>query len=235
MRIDKFFSELGLMSRKECAKACRLGEILANSKAVTDPATHIDEYKTEIRWQGDVVVYKKFVYVMLNKPEGYVSSTEERGEKVITELLPKNLQKRGLFPCGRLDKITLGLMILTNDGQAAHRALSPNHHVTKKYRFTLADELREGALPMLEGGIMLSGGEQTKPCKIEMHGKKEGIITLTEGKYHQVRRMFAAVGNRVEYLERVEFATIPLDPCLERGQWRYLTEDEERIFLDKDE
>lgn len=231
MRIDKFFSELGLMTRKECAKACRAGEITRDGAVVTDSALHIDENASVIKWRGETVSYKKFVYIMLNKPEGYVSSTDERGELTVLDLLPEILQRRGLFPCGRLDKATLGLVILTNDGQAAHRALAPRSHVDKKYLFTLADPIAQRDISQLQGGIMLSGGERTMPCKIEMLSEKEGVITLREGKYHQVRRMFAAVGNKVETLERVEFGGIPLDPELERGAWRYLTEDEEKKFL----
>ena len=232
MRIDKFISELGVASRKEASKIARAGGVAVNGIAVKDLSAHIDPEHDSVVFQGRELSYKKYVYVMLNKPEGYVSATEDSKLPVVTELLPEELQARGLFPVGRLDKDTLGLMILTNNGSLAHTVLSPKRHVEKKYYFESAEELPEGAEEKFRSGITLKDGYECKSAEIELNsGRKSGIITLTEGKYHQIKRMIASFGNAVIYLERISFATSPLDTALERGEWRYLTAEEEELLL----
>ena len=162
---------------------------------------------------------------MMNKPEGYVSSTDDKSAPIVLELLDERLQLLGLFPCGRLDKYTVGLLILTNDGAAAHRMLSPKKHVEKTYHFRLSHAITPEEVDLLMAGVDI-GGFVTKPCKIVMQTETEGDITLTEGKYHQIKRMAEAVKNKIVYLERTAFAGILLDETLERGEWRYLNEDE---------
>ena len=163
---------------------------------------------------------------MLNKPEGYVSSTDDALSPTVLTLLPDELQKIGLFPCGRLDKNTLGLMILTNNGPLSHKLLAPKSHVSKKYRFSVKFPLNRDDISNLEHGVDI-GGYVTAPCKIEMIEEREGFITITEGKYHQIKLMAEAVHNQITYLERVEFGPVSLDTSLARGQWRYLTEKEQ--------
>ncbi|MBO7148687.1 MAG: rRNA pseudouridine synthase, partial [Clostridia bacterium] len=143
MRIDKFLTTVGAASRSEAAKAAKRGEILVNGVVIKKPDVHIDPEKDELVFRGEVLTYKRFVYVMLNKPDGYVSATDDAREKTVLELLPEKYQRLGLFPCGRLDKNTLGLIILTNDGEGAHRVLSPKRHVSKVYRYECADPLTE--------------------------------------------------------------------------------------------
>jgi len=164
---------------------------------------------------------------MLNKPDGYVSATDDDKYPTVITLLPDELQRIGLFPCGRLDKNTLGLMILTNNGPLSHKLLAPKNHVSKKYRFTVKFPISENDVNALESGVDI-GGYVTAPCKVEMIGEKEGYITLTEGKYHQIKLMAEAVHNQITYLERVTFGPIALDEGLGRGEWRYLTEDEQK-------
>ena len=164
---------------------------------------------------------------MLNKPEGYVSATEDGKYPTVLELLPEEYSAFELFPCGRLDKNTLGLMLITDDGELAHYLLSPKRHVSKKYYFKSKFAIDKEDKDRLEKGVALDDGYETKPAVIELVGEgNEGYITLTEGKYHQIKRMLDAVGNKITYLERVTFGPLSLDPDLERGEWRELTEDE---------
>jgi 16S rRNA pseudouridine516 synthase len=176
---------------------------------------------------GARVEYSEFVYIMLNKPEGYVSATDDKSLPFVTELLDERYRRMELFPVGRLDKDTVGLMILTNDGALAHRVLSPKHHVEKKYYFEADEPLPEGISKEFECGVVLRDGYECKPAKIELLSDgRSGYITLTEGKYHQIKRMIASFDNRVTYLERVAFGKIRLDSALSRGEWRVLTDEE---------
>ena len=227
MRIDKLLSELGIATRKESAQAARRGGITVNEKVVKDASVHVDPERDTVTYLGRTVSYDKYVYVMLNKPEGYVSATDDKSLPYVTELLPEELRRRDLFPVGRLDRDTVGLMILTNNGQLAHTVLSPRHHVTKKYFFRCADALAAGTEEKFKNRITLADGYECREADILLDEERtSGYITLTEGKYHQIKRMIAASGSRVTYLERVEFAGIELDRSLARGEYRYLTEGE---------
>ena len=234
MRIDRFLSDMGIASRRESAAAAKRGQITVDGVVVRDPSKHIDPEHVSLTYMGRVISYQKYVYVMLNKPEGYVSATEDSRLPVVTELLSDELRKIELFPVGRLDRDTVGMMILTNDGQSAHDLLSPKHHVTKEYRFKCDEPLPLGTEERFADSIILADGYECKPagliCDPDRLG---GIITLTEGKYHQIKRMIAASGSHVTFLERISFADIPLDDSLARGEWRYLTEKEEKHLLSK--
>ena len=234
MRLDKFFSEMGLLSRTEARKAAKSGAICVDGVPVKAADTHVDPDKNVITYLGKRIEYKKFTYIMLNKPEGYISATDDKRERCVLELLGEREGRLGLFPCGRLDKNTLGLLILTNDGELCHRLLSPKYHVSKVYYFKAERVVTEDDHRRLESGVTIDG-ELTKPAKLTLcDDKMSGYLTITEGKFHQVKRMLEAVCNKVIYLERVEFAGIPLDTSLERGEWRELTGDEEahlRSFL----
>ena len=229
MRLDKFLTEMGKCSRSEGGKLIRAGKVLVNGKVQKAPDFKIDPNLDTITFMGEVLTYKKYTYIMLNKPEGYVSATDDEREKTVLDLVDPEDRCRGLFPCGRLDKNTLGLVILTNDGEGAHKVLSPKHHVEKIYKFISRDPVSENDIKLLEGGVDI-GGYLTKPCKVKMISECEGEITLTEGKYHQIKRMLEAVDNKIMYLERITFGNISLDPSLGRGEWRYLTPDEEKLF-----
>ena len=228
MRLDKFLTECGLASRSESSRAARAGRITVNGTPVRDPSVHIDPENDTVVFCGQRAEYRRYTYVMLNKPQGYVSATEDPRDKTVLELLDPRLQRLGLFPCGRLDRDTTGLMILTDNGAAAHRRLSPRHHAEKVYFFRTERPVDDPA--PLEKGIRLDGGYVTLPCRIRMTGPCEGEITLVEGKYHQIKRMFSAVGNRIVELRRISFAGIALDPALPEGAWRYLTPEEQALM-----
>jgi len=227
MRIDKLLSDMGIATRRESADAARRGQILVDGVPVKKASQHIDPEKQTVTFRGREIAYTKFTYVMLNKPEGYVSATEDSSLPVVTELLPEELRRREMFPVGRLDRDTVGLMLLTNDGALAHTVLSPRHHVAKEYRFSSAEPMRAGVEDEFRDGVTLADGYECKSAIIRLDDDRlGGVITLTEGKYHQIKRMVASTSNRVTYLERISFAGIPLDPSLSRGEWRYLTDEE---------
>lgn len=227
MRIDKFLSNMGIASRTESSKAARQGGILVNGVAVKGADVHIDPDKDEVIFCGRTIEYRKYTYILMNKPDGVVSATEDGKDKTVIDLLPEELQKLNLFPCGRLDKHTLGLVMLTDNGDLAHRLLSPKHHVKKKYFFESKFPLTDEEIKYLEAGATLEDGYVTKPSKIELGADgKSGYITLVEGKYHQIKRMLESVNNKITYLERVTFGPLALDESLARGEWRFLTKNE---------
>ena len=227
MRIDKFLSNMGIATRTESSKASRQGGILVNGVVVKKADIHIDPEKDVVTYLGRRIEYRKYTYILMNKPDGVVSATEDGRDKTVIDLLPEELQKLNLFPCGRLDKHTLGLVMLTDDGDLAHRLLSPKHHVKKKYYFESKFPLNDDEISYLEKGATLEDGYVTKPSEIELFDdKKSGHITLVEGKYHQIKRMLESVNNKITYLERITFGPLVLDENLERGEWRFLTENE---------
>ena len=227
MRIDKFLSNMGIATRTESSKAARQGGILVNGAVVKKADVHIDPEKDVVTYLGRKIEYRKYTYILMNKPDGVVSATEDGRDKTVIDLLPEELQKLNLFPCGRLDKHTLGLVMLTDDGDLAHRLLSPKHHVKKKYYFESKFPLTDDEISYLEKGATLEDGYVTKPSEIELfENKKSGHITLVEGKYHQIKRMLESVNNKITYLERITFGPLVLDENLERGEWRFLTENE---------
>ena len=227
MRLDKFLSVTKTASRTEAAKAARNGRITVNGSVVRDCACHIDEKSDVICFDGAVVIYREFIWIMMNKPAGVLSASDDKKQKTVVDLLPPPLNQMGLFPCGRLDKDTVGLIMLTNDGELAHKLLSPKKHAEKEYYFRLS--VPHDKSVGIENGIMMDG-KMTKPAIIDMETDTSGRIVLTEGKYHQIKRMVAATDNRVTYLERVTFAGIPLDKSLSRGEWRELTAEEASLL-----
>lgn len=232
MRIDRFLSDMGIASRRESAAAAKRGQITVDGEVVRDPSKHIDPERVIVSYMGRVIEYNKYVYVMLNKPEGYVSATEDSRLPVVTELLSDELKRMELFPVGRLDRDTVGLMILTNNGPLAHSLLSPKHHVAKEYYFKCAEPLAHDVEERFRNRIVLADGYECKEALISPDSDRlGGVITLTEGKYHQIKRMIASTDNAVTFLERISFAGIPLDRTLARGEWRMLT-DEERALLE---
>ena len=231
MRIDKFISESGIASRREAARVARGGGVIVNGVAVKDLSGHIDPDTAKVIYLGREITYRRFTYVMLNKPQGYVSATEDSRLPVVVELLPEELQRLELFPVGRLDRDTVGLMILTNNGALAHRLLSPKHHVEKEYYFTAAEPLPSGAVERFRNGVTLADGYECKSAALTLSDdRRSGYVTLTEGKYHQIKRMIASEDNKVTFLERIRFSSIPLDPTLDRGEWRLLTDEEIAIL-----
>jgi len=229
MRLDKYLSGSGRFSRSEAGKVIRCGRITVNGEIVKNPAVHIDENTAEVLFGDESVRWTKYKYAMLNKPEGYISATDSSpadSGRTVMSLLPPEFGRLGMFPCGRLDIDTVGLLLITNDGPAAHELLSPRHHVEKTYRFRCSVPLTEEMCAKLESGIEFSDFT-SKPCRVMLfEGGDEGEISVTEGKFHQIKRMFHAVGSEITFLERVKFGSLKLDESLGRGEWRYLTDKE---------
>lgn len=227
MRLDKFLSVTGCCSRSEAKRIVRSGGVSVDGRPAKSVDMQIDPEKDRVDFQGKTVCYRQFVYIMMNKPEGVVSATEDGREKTVLDLLPPEDRRQGLFPCGRLDKNTLGLILLTDNGDLGHRLLAPKSHVSKAYRFRSKFPLSDEDVRRFEGGLTLEDGYVTKPAGLVLEGDRDGgVITLTEGKYHQIKRMLEALDNRITYLERIRFGPIELDRSLERGEWRYLTDAE---------
>lgn len=227
MRLDKLLGLSGCCSRSEAKRAIRGKSVLVNGSAATSADMQVDPNADEVVYRGKRVIYREYNYIMLNKPEGVVSATDDGRDTTVLDLLPADVRNDRMFPCGRLDKNTLGLMLITDNGELAHELLAPRSHVSKKYRFRAETPIRAEDAARFEDGLTLEDGYVTLPAKIELTGDgSEGYITLTEGKYHQIKRMLIALDNRITYLERITFGPLALDNSLARGQWRYLTEEE---------
>lgn len=234
MRLDKYLSGSGMFSRSEAGKAIRCGRITVNGDVVKNPAVHIDETTAEVFCGAEPVRYTKYKYAMLNKPAGYISATDSSpadSGRTVMALLPPEFGRLGMFPCGRLDIDTVGLLLITNDGPSAHELLSPRHHVEKTYRFRCSVPVNEEMHRRLEEGIEFSDFT-SKPCRVNPdESGTAGEISVTEGKFHQIKRMFHAVGSEITFLERVSFGALRLDESLRRGEWRYLTDEEITALL----
>jgi len=227
MRLDKFLSVTGSCSRADSKRAIRGKNVTVNGVVAKSSDMKIDPNTDVVCYFGKLVKYSEYNYILLNKPDGVVSATEDTRDKTVLDLLPDNVRNDRMFPCGRLDKNTLGLVLITDDGELAHRLLAPKSHVTKKYRFKAEKEISLADAQHFEKGLILDDGYVTQPAEIELfESKNEGIITLTEGKYHQIKRMLTAIDNKITYLERITFGPLSLDSALSRGEWRYLTQEE---------
>ncbi len=233
MRLDKFLSECGICSRSESKIFIKKGMITVNGKKAAKGEEKIDPDNDEIMFKGQKIIYAEFEYYMLNKPAGVVSATEDKNDKTVIDLVPKPHAK-DIFPVGRLDKDTEGLLIITNDGETAHRLLSPKKHVDKTYFVrTSGGEIGTEEVEKLENGVDIGEEKLTLPAEIEMlkNGEiSESLLTIREGKFHQVKRMFKAVGREVIYLKRISMGNIKLDESLEKGECRKLSEDEIKII-----
>ena len=229
-RIDKIFASCEVLSRSECALAVKKRRITVNGEIVKSPSQKADINKDEILLDGKSVELNKFVYIMLNKPSGVVSASTDGNFKTVIDILPESFKRKGLFPCGRLDKDTVGLVIITNDGVSSHKRLAPKTHAEKVYYFETADEYSNEDIFSIEKGVTLKDGYTTKPSKVRRITKTSGEITLTEGKYHEIKRIFGSLGNKITFLKRISFAGIMLDESLEEGEARYLTTKEENLF-----
>ncbi|MCR5229330.1 MAG: rRNA pseudouridine synthase [Solobacterium sp.] len=223
MRIDKYLADAGIGTRSELKKAVRSGRVSVNGKIIKDSAMHIDENADTVCFDDVPVVWRRYAYYMLNKPQGYISSTNDSGMTVL-DLIYEN--DRDLFPCGRLDKDTEGLLLITNDGPLAHQLLSPRHHVDKEYYVKLSRDLADEAVKEIEEGIVIDGGEKCMPAEVKRISSDECMLVIHQGKFHQVKRMIAAVGNEVIYLKRIRMKNLVLDEKLAPGEYRALSQQE---------
>lgn len=230
-RLDKFLSSQTALSRKEAQKAIRDKRVLVNGEITRVPDTKVDTESDTVTLGSKTLTYQKTVYYMMNKPSGVVSATEDRSERTVLDILPPELLRDGLFPAGRLDKDTTGLLIITDDGDYAHRMLSPKKHVKKRYIATLDREPREDIAQRFAEGITLGDGTVCESGTAELLGGCRAAVEISEGKYHQVKRMFAALGYKVTALERVKIGALALDDTLRPGDVRVLTDQEaKKVF-----
>ena len=256
-RLDKILASTGRWSRKEAKALIRAGRVLVDGTAVRSPEAKAEAETAEITVNGERLDYRRYTWIMLNKPAGYLSATEDGRGPVVLDLLPPELRRLGLFPVGRLDRDTEGLLLLTNHGPAAHALLSPRHHVEKEYYARVSGRLTAADAEAFAAGLVLPDGLRCLPAKLDilsvgkredgnltedrenrgrMDGRENGdqagawesecLVTVTEGKFHQVKRMLAARGAPVAYLERRRMGNLPLDPSLRRGEFRFLTPTE---------
>lgn len=234
MRLDKLLAHAGYGTRSEIRRAVRVGRVAVNGAPVRDPGMTVDPGADRVSWDGAPVRYRAFVYFMLNKPPGVISATEDRRERTVIDLLREEDRARDPFPVGRLDKDTEGLLLITNDGRLAHELLSPRKAVDKVYEAVVAGAVGEADIRAFEAGVTLDDGYRTMPAGLVVREVREAedgplsrvIVTIREGKFHQVKRMFEAFGKRVVHLRRVAMGPLRLDPHLKPGAYRELTEEE---------
>ena len=224
-RLDKILASTGRWSRREVKDLIRAGRVTVNGLPAVGPEDKA-EREHDIRVDGEPVSCAQYTYLMLHKPAGLVSATEDPREPTVLSLLPEHLQKIGLFPAGRLDKDTVGLLLLTNDGPLAHDLQAPQKHVDKTYLVRVEGTFEEADIQAFQEGLTLADGYTCLPAGLELLGPGEALVTLREGKYHQIKRMCAARGKPVVFLKRLTFGPLKLDESLAPGAWRELTAEE---------
>ena len=231
LRLDKWLADAGLGSRSDVKKLIRAGRVTVDGRIVTDPGTHCAP-ASEVRADGREVRWQPWLYLMMNKPAGYLSVTTDPRQPTVLQLLPPELRKRNLSPAGRLDKDSEGLLILTSDGDFCHRVISPKSGIEKEYYIEVGQPFPAGAEELFRKGAVLEDGEICRPAKLEpSEDRRSAFVTVTEGKYHQVKRMAIAAGVRVSYLKRLSVGGVRLDPALQPGAFRALTEEERQRML----
>ncbi|WP_406677059.1 pseudouridine synthase [Moorella sp. ACPs] len=228
-RLDRVLAHMGLGTRKEIRKLIKEKRVQVNGRPAGDPGLHVLPGCDLIEVNGEPLAYRQYIYLMLNKPRGVLSATEDRFAKVVVDLLPPRYRAFHPFPVGRLDKDAEGLLLLTNDGKLAHQLLSPKKHVPKTYYVVVGGMVTENDAEAFRRGVILDDGYRTMPGELKILSpgpEAEVELTIFEGKYHQVKRMFAAVGKKVIYLKRIAIGPLVLDKLLKPGEYRELTEEE---------
>lgn len=235
-RLDKILVSQGIGSRREVQKRIKSGEVTVNGEIIRKPEVKADADNDEIAVLGKVLNYSKHIYIMMNKPAGVVSASNDNRDKTVIDILPDEYKRKGLFPAGRLDKDTEGLLIITDDGDFAHKMLSPKKHVDKQYIAQLDGEITEETIKKFEEGIVFADGTKCLPASLEIYrnDKKTGLVTICEGKFHQVKKMFISCGLNVVHLERISIGNLYLDSNLHRGYCKLLSNsDKMLIFVSK--
>ncbi|QGP91454.1 Ribosomal large subunit pseudouridine synthase B [Neomoorella glycerini] len=228
-RLDKLLASMGFGTRKEIKKLIKEKKVQVNGELARDPGLHVLPGRDYIEVNGEPIEYRQYIYLMLNKPRGVLSATDDRFAKVVVDLLPPRYRAYHPFPVGRLDKDAEGLLLLTNDGKLAHQLLSPRKHVPKTYYAVVCGMVTETDVESFHQGVILHDGYRTMPgeLKILRPGPESEVeLTIYEGKYHQVKRMFAAVGKKITYLKRIAMGPLVLDKLLKPGEYRELTAEE---------
>lgn len=225
VRLDKFLCDVGIGTRSEVKNYIKKGLVSLNGEVVRKPEIKVDADRDSVSYNGEKCTYVQYAYYMLNKPEGVISATRDRVSATVLDLLG-NPGIKGLFPVGRLDKDTEGLLLITNDGMLSHELLSPKKHVDKVYYVSIKKKLQPEDIRRLETGVPIEEGCLSMPAKVEVLDEKEILLTIHEGKFHQVKKMLHAVDNEVLYLKRLSMGSLRLDECLAPGEFRPLTEEE---------
>lgn len=234
-RLDKVLGNLGYGTRKEIKKLVKDGAVEVDGQVADDPGMHVEPETQNILVNGISIGYKKYIYIMMNKPDGVVSATEDSRDRTVTDILPDEFARFNPFPVGRLDKDTVGLMLLTNDGQLGHRLLSPRGHVPKVYYARVKGVVNQRDIEDFKAGLILDDGYKTEPANLKIieQGEVSTIeVEIFEGKYHQVKRMFESVDKMVIYLKRISMGPLKLDENLKPGESRELTQDEKTGLFD---
>lgn len=235
-RLDKFLANQNIGSRKEVSALVRKGRVTVGGVPAVKSDMKIDPGVDEIAVDGKVIGYSEFVYIMMNKPKGVLSATDDGKCETVVDLVPPELYRRGIFPAGRLDKNTTGLLIITNDGDMAHRMLAPKSHVYKIYEAELDGPVTKEDIKAFEMGIK-SGEQQFLPASLWLQDESEpckATVRIREGKFHQVKRMFTACGKTVLELKRTKIGQLDLDPLLSEGECRYLSDEEIELVFSSD-
>ena len=228
IRLDKYLADMGKGTRSEVKKAIGKGLVRVNNEIVKKPETKLDTDSDNVLFDGVLVGYSQYEYYMLNKPAGVISATEDKREKTVIDLITEK-KRKDLFPVGRLDRDTEGLLLISNDGELAHRLLSPSKHVDKVYYAKIDGKVTIEDVEAFQQGVDIGEEKLTRPAKLRIlkSGTQSEIeLTICEGKFHQVKRMFQAVGKEVVYLKRLQMGTLILDESLKPGEYRELTEQE---------
>ena len=234
-RLDKMSASQNVGSRKEVQKLIKSGAVKLNGEICKKCEQKIDPEKDIVTVNGQAVNYSKYIYIMMNKPQGVLSACNDKHTPTVIDLVPQEMQRKGLFPAGRLDKDTEGLLIITDDGDFAHIMLSPKKHVDKKYVAQLDNEITDETIKAFENGIIFADGTKCLPAKLEIMDKnspKTGLVTICEGKFHQVKKMFICCGLNVVHLKRISIGGLELDGNLHSGDCKLMTDlDKELIFI----
>ncbi len=234
MRLDKLLSNMGAGSRKEVKLLLKAGAIQVDGEIVRDPKQHVDVETQQVLMYGEPVTYQKYIYLMMNKPPGVISATEDKRDETVIDLLFEDVTYFKPFPVGRLDKDTEGLLLLTNDGSFNHALMSPKKHVEKTYYAEVTGVLTQEDIEAVAAGVTLEDGYRAKPGKLVILSTTEIDstleLTITEGKFHQVKRMMLALGKEVTFLKRRSIGRLELDPALALGDYRELTPAELSLF-----
>ena len=230
LRLDRFLCSQNQLTRKEAVKLIKSGAVLVDGNTVITPSIHIDTHACSVEMMGVQIQYHKYVYLMMNKPAGVLTASRDSHAKTVMDILPDAYMRRGLFPAGRLDKDTTGLLIITNDGEYAHKMLQPKKKVYKLYKAYLSYDIKHECVKLFNNGIHYQNVSYA-PARLEIINDRCAYIEICEGKYHQVKLMFEACGNRVKALERLGIGALMLDTKLKHGETRHMTKEEAQMVL----
>ncbi|HBE76681.1 MAG TPA: 16S rRNA pseudouridine(516) synthase [Firmicutes bacterium] len=237
LRLDRYLANMGCGSRSAVKKLLRAGQVTVNDQIIRDDGYRVAELQDKVTCWGEVIRYREFIYLMLNKPAGVISATDDDRERTVLDLLDPKYRNKGIFPVGRLDKDTEGLLVLTNNGELGHQLLTPRKHVPKYYLARVTGAVGPDDFAAFRDGVLLDDGYRTLPAELELlqSGELSEVrVIIHEGKFHQIKRMFQALDKKVVYLKRIAMGELCLDPALELGEYRELSDEEIAILMRKD-